>query len=93
METAGHLNASDLIEECARAIYDEPTRFDGDPVAVHLSNSWMIENSSPDLETSISITRSVCEDAANAVLSVLRKRGLINELGLSLIRESEEKRK
>ncbi|MGM0584259.1 MAG: hypothetical protein ACQEUZ_06380 [Pseudomonadota bacterium] len=61
----------DLREKIARAIYDKPTRFDGDPIGTHLHHSMMIEWSTEGVEDERRVVMQVCEDAADAALSAL----------------------
>lgn len=60
-----------MREKIARAVYDKATRFDGDPIGVHLGNSMMIDGSAKDAAHLKRIVMQVCEDAADAVLDAL----------------------
>lgn len=60
------------IEEVATAIYNRPTRFDGDEIAVHLGNSMMIDGSAVDAADLERIVMQVCEDAARAAIEAMQ---------------------
>lgn len=62
-----------MVEKAAKAIYDAPTTFDGDTIATHLSQSMMIDGSATNADELRKIVRSVCRDAAIAVLKAMRE--------------------
>lgn len=57
-----------IVEHVAKAVRDQPTTFDGDPIGVHLSNSMMIDASTSTIEESRSAVMGVCKDAARAAI-------------------------
>jgi hypothetical protein len=60
-----------MVEKVARAIYNRPTRLDGDEIAVHLGNSMMIDGSAVDAADLERIVMQVCEDAARAAIEAM----------------------
>lgn len=80
-----------IREGLARAIYDKPTRFDGDVVGTHLSQSYVIDASATDAAQLRAFVIAVCEDIADAALSYLHSRHLLNDIALSNIKDEEAK--
>lgn len=64
---------SEMIERVARAIYNQPTKFDGDQIGVHLSQSMMIEGSAKNLEELREFVMTVCRDAARAAIEAMQE--------------------
>lgn len=58
------------LMDMARAIYDAPTRFDGDAVGTHLGRSEMVDCSARTAEEEREIVLCMCEDAASAILAL-----------------------
>lgn len=58
------------VSDMARAIYDAPTRFDGDAVGTHLGRSEMVDCSARTAEEEREIVLCMCEDAASAILAL-----------------------
>lgn len=64
---------SEMQRKIAQAIYDAPTTFDGDQIAVHLGLSMHIDEAVDSVEKAKSIVMQVCMDAALAAMKAMRE--------------------
>jgi hypothetical protein len=64
---------SEMQRKIAQAIYDAPTTFDGDQIAVHLGLSMHIDEAIDSVEKAKSIVMQVCMDAALAAMKAMRE--------------------
>lgn len=80
------------VEGVAKAIYDKPSTFDGDPIGYHISESWSLDNlrDQPEMRAHV---MTMCEDAARAAIDYLKANHLINDAGLDLLRAEEASHK
>lgn len=77
----GHLNAPDLVEECARAIFNTWRMIEG---AETTWNDLEIMSDMPECHAATRMYRMAYEEAYS-VLSVLRKRGLLTIQALEML--------
>ena len=61
-----------LVERVARAIYDQPTTFDGDTIATHLALSQNIDASASSVDESREVVMGVCRDAARVAVALVK---------------------
>jgi len=64
---------SEMQRKIAQAIYDAPTTFDGDQIAVHLGLSMHIDEAVDSVEKAKSIVMQVCMDAALAAMKAIHE--------------------
>ncbi len=76
-----------IREGLAREIYDKPTRFDGDAIGTHLSQSFMLDASAVNAEQLRAFVQMICEDAADACLTYLIKRQAFHSDAYAVIKK------